>query len=249
MPDVALGLADELVEQLGALDVEEVRLGFLGVLATDLGDLLGERVRHRLGDQRLAAPGRTVEQHTLGRPQRVLAEQILVQERQFDRVADLLDLPAEATDVVVVDVGNLFQHQVLDLGLGDPLERVAGFGIDQQRITGPQLARIGESGSAIVVVFGDLRTSGPASHTTRSSSAWPTTRARSPSSRISRSVPISPTGSKLPASTTVSASLRRTVWPCSSASASILGEQVSRILRPEVNTSTVSSSYTLSSTP
>ena len=47
----------------------------------------------------------------------------------------------------------------------------------------------------------------------RSSSACPTTSARCPSARISRSVRISPTDSKLPASTTVSASLRRTVWP------------------------------------
>ena len=62
-PDVPLGLADVLVEQLGALDVEEVGLPFLARLG---GDLLGERVGDRLGDQRLAAPGRAVEQHALG---------------------------------------------------------------------------------------------------------------------------------------------------------------------------------------
>ncbi|SHT54372.1 Uncharacterised protein [Mycobacteroides abscessus subsp. abscessus] len=60
---------------------------------------------------------------------------------------------------------------------------------------------------------------------------------------------ISPTDSKFPASTTVSASLRRTVWPRRSSLVSMLGEQVTRILRPEVNTSTVSSVCTASSTP
>ena len=60
---------------------------------------------------------------------------------------------------------------------------------------------------------------------------------------------ISPTDSKWPASTTVSASLRRTVWPFFSDFTSMFGEQVRRILRPEVNTSTVSSSCVPSSTP
>ena len=44
-------------------------------------------------DQRLAAPGRTVEQHALGRTEVVLAEQVGVQVRQLDRIADLVDLP------------------------------------------------------------------------------------------------------------------------------------------------------------
>ena len=64
-----------------------------------------------------------------------------MQERQLDGVADLLDLPAEATDVVVADVGNLFENQILDLGLRDALERVPGLRVDQQRVPGPQLAR------------------------------------------------------------------------------------------------------------
>ena len=225
-PDVPLGLADELVEQLRALDVEEVRLRLAGVVAAHLGHLLGQRVGHRLGDQRLAAAGRAVEQHALRRPQRVLAVELLVQERQLDGVADLLDLPGQAADVAVADVGHLFEDQVLDLGLGDALERVPGLGVDQQRVAGPQLAR------PIVLVerLGDLRraglrraTSGSASHTMRSSSAWPTTSARWPSARISRSVLISPTDSKLPASTTVSASLRRTVWPFLSDLTSMFG--------------------------
>ena len=55
-PDLALGLPHVLVEQLGALDVEEVAAD-VGV-AGHLGHLLGQRVGHRLGDERLAAPGR-----------------------------------------------------------------------------------------------------------------------------------------------------------------------------------------------
>ena len=64
-----------------------------------------------------------------------------MQERQLDSVADLLDLPREATDVVVADVGDLLEHEVLDLGLRDPLERVAGLGVHEQRVAGTQPAR------------------------------------------------------------------------------------------------------------
>ena len=138
---MTLRLADELVQQLGAFDVEEVGLGLARVVAADLGHLLGQRVGDSLGDQRLPATGRAVEQHAFGRAQRVLAVELLVQERQLDGVADLLDLPAQPTDVVVGDVGNLFEHQVLDLGLGDALEGVTRFGVHQQRVTGTQLAR------------------------------------------------------------------------------------------------------------
>ncbi|CFE48104.1 Uncharacterised protein [Mycobacterium tuberculosis] len=60
---------------------------------------------------------------------------------------------------------------------------------------------------------------------------------------------ISPTASNVPASTTVRASLSRTVCPFFSDAASIFGEHVRRILRPDVNTSTVSSSCVASRTP
>ena len=164
-PDVPLGLADELVQQLGALDVEEVGLGLTRVFAADLGHLLGQRVGNSLGNQRLSATGRAVEQHAFGRTQRVLAVEILVQERQLDRVADLLDLPAQAADVVVGDVGNLFEHQVLDLGLGDALEGVPGLGVDQQRVAGTQPARPGvvveRVGVAVRQILGDQRLGQP----------------------------------------------------------------------------------------
>ena len=130
-PDVALGLADELVQQFGALDVEEVGLRLTGVLSAHLGHLLGQRVGDRLGDQRLAATGRAVEQHTLRRTQRVLPIEILVQERQFDRIADLLDLSGQAADIAVVNVRHLLQNEVLHLGLGNALEGITRLGVDQ----------------------------------------------------------------------------------------------------------------------
>lgn len=249
-PDVALGLADELVQQLRALDVEEVRLGLARVVAADLGHLLGQRVRHRLGDQRLTAAGRTVEQHPFGRTQRILPVELLVQEGQLHGVADLLDLAGQAADVQVADVGHLFQHQVLDLGLGDALERVAGLGVDQQRVAGPQLAGPGVvvEGVRMTVrqVLGDQRLGEP-------DDAFlvgvPDHERPVPVGQSSRSVEISPTDSKVPASTTVSASLRRTVWPLRSNATSMFGEHVRRILRPDVNTSTVSSSCVPSRTP
>jgi hypothetical protein len=50
----------------------------------------------------------------------VLHEQVGVQVGQLDGVADRLDLAGQAADVGVVDVRDLFEDQVLDLGLGDP---------------------------------------------------------------------------------------------------------------------------------
>ena len=139
---MTLGLTDELVQQFGALDVQEVGLGLLRVVATGQRDLLRQRVGDGLGDERLATTGRTVEQHALRRPQLVVAEQILVQERQLDGVADLLDLSAETTDVLVPDIGHLFEDEVLDLGLGHPLEGESGFGVDEQRVARTQLAAL-----------------------------------------------------------------------------------------------------------
>ena len=113
LADLALGLADVLVEQLGALHVQEVAACV--VAAGALGDLLGERLRDGLRDQRLAAPGGSVEQDALRRLQLVLVEQLRVQERQLDGVADRLDLALEAADVLVADVGDLLEDELLDL--------------------------------------------------------------------------------------------------------------------------------------
>src|SRR5690606_34554415 len=103
--DLPLGLADVLVEQLRALDVEEEALA--GGLPGHLGHLLGERVRDGLGDERLSASGGPVEQDALRRTQFVLAEQVRVEVRQLDRVPDGLDLVAETADLLVSDVGDL----------------------------------------------------------------------------------------------------------------------------------------------
>ena len=56
------------------------------------------------------------------------ANSVLVQERQLDRVGDLLDLVVEAADVGVGDVGHLLEHQLLDLGPGQLLEQQARSG-------------------------------------------------------------------------------------------------------------------------
>ena len=91
--------------------------------------------------------------------------------------------------------------------------------------------------------------SGSASRTTRSSSAWEMTRARSPSASTSLSMTTSPTFSKPWAMTTLSASFRTTSWPGRSSLSSTFGDTFTRILRPPVNTSAVSSSHALRKIP
>ena len=80
----------------------------------------------------LPQPGRAVQQDALGRRQLVLDEQVAVQERQLDRVGDRLDLSVEAADVLVGDVGHLFEDELLDLGARQLLEQQAGAGVHQQ---------------------------------------------------------------------------------------------------------------------
>src|SRR3954447_17996183 len=150
-PDVPLGLADVLVEQLRSLDVEEV--GPTLALAA-LRDLLGQRVGDRLRDQRLATPRRAVEQDALRRLELVLEEQLLVQERQLDGITDLLDLVAEAADVGVADVRHLFEDELLDLALRDALVGPAGPGVDEQRVARAQGLvddRVGKHDDALFV--------------------------------------------------------------------------------------------------
>ncbi len=135
-PDLPFGLADVLVEQLRALDVEEVALGVRSPLL--LRDALGQAVGDRLGDHGLAAAWGAVQQDALGRAQLVLDEQVGVQERQLHGVLDRLDLRSEAADVGVGDVRHLLQHQLLDLGPLQLLQGVPGPGFDHQVVTGPQ---------------------------------------------------------------------------------------------------------------
>ena len=121
--DLALGLADVLVEELGALDVEEVGAGrrVAGLLATRCASEFATALAISV----LPQPGRAVEQDALRRLQLVLVEQVGVEVRQLDRVLDLLDLVVEAADVVVGDVGDLFEHELLDLGPREPLDEQA----------------------------------------------------------------------------------------------------------------------------
>ncbi len=72
----------------------------------------------------------------------MLGEQVRVEEGQLDRVADGLDLRAQPADVGVVDVRDLLQHEVLDLGLGHPLVGEAGPGVDGQGV--PDAHRLAE---------------------------------------------------------------------------------------------------------
>lgn len=132
--DLPLGLADVLVQELGTLDVEEEALA--RGLSGHLGDLLGQRVGDGLGDERLAASRRPVEQDALGRPQFVLLKQIGIEVRELDRVADGLDLAAETTDLLVADVRDLFEDEFLDLTLGNDLVDISGARFEQQGVAG-----------------------------------------------------------------------------------------------------------------
>ncbi len=74
-------LAVELVDDLRTVDREEVGLGL---------------VRDGAGDERLAAARRAVEQDALGRVDPQPLEDLGVPQRQFDDLADALQLPASA---------------------------------------------------------------------------------------------------------------------------------------------------------
>ena len=88
----------------------------------------------------------------------MLDEELGVQVGQLDGVADRLDLAEEAADVAVVDVRDLFEDELLDLGLRDLLVDVAGAGVEQQRVAGPDLLgaqRLREAYDALLVGVGD----------------------------------------------------------------------------------------------
>src|SRR5205809_741188 len=151
LTDLALGLADVLVKELGALDVEEVALDLLAAL---LGDLLGEVVGDGLGDHGLAAAGRAVEQHALGRRELVLLVIVGVEVGQLDGVFDGLDLVGEAADVVVADVRHFLEGEVLDIALRELLEEVPRLGVHQDVVAGLEplrAERIGDDADLLLV--------------------------------------------------------------------------------------------------
>src|SRR5438128_9608054 len=144
LADLALGLTDVLVEELGALDVEEEPLDLLAAL---LGDLLGEVVGDGLGDHDLAAAGRTVKEHALGWGQLVLLVVVGVKVRQLHGVLDGFDLVTEPADIVVADVRDFFEAEIFNLALRQPLQQVSALRVEQEMIAGlePQGAqRLGD---------------------------------------------------------------------------------------------------------
>ena len=122
-PNLTLGLTHVLVEQLGALDVEEVAAHLFVLIVGPLRlDLLGQRVCDRLRNHGLATTWGAVQENALWRRKFVFKEQVTVQERQFDGIGDGFDLRPQATNVVVANVGDVFEHQVFDLGARKFLE-------------------------------------------------------------------------------------------------------------------------------
>ena len=199
------------------------------VVARLLGDALRERVRDRLGDERLAATRRAVQQDALRRLQLVLVEQVGVQVRQLDRVLDLLDLVVEAADVGVGDVGDLFEDELLDLG-------------PRERSTSRPERRVHRAGGRRRAA--SRRSARRRARTTRSSSARPTISARVPSSSSSLKTTTSP-GDLGPAG---EHDVQRLVEHDLLAALELVdrrarGGSATRILRPAVKMSTVPSSF------
>ena len=86
LPQVGFALAVELVDDLRPVDGEEAGLRLVGDGA---------------GQQGLAAARRTVEQHALGRVDPQAIEDFRVFQRQLDDLADAVQLPLQAADVLV----------------------------------------------------------------------------------------------------------------------------------------------------
>ena len=84
----------------------------------------------------------------------MLVEQLRVEERQLDRVADQVDLALEAADVLVADVGDLLQDELLDLFAREQLGDHDRPRVEQRGVAGPQ-ARVqelsGHVGDVLVV--------------------------------------------------------------------------------------------------
>lgn len=66
----------------------------------------------------------------------MLLEQVRVEVGELDRVADRFDLVAQAADLLVADVRDLFEDEFFDLALGHDLVDVAGAGFEEQGVAG-----------------------------------------------------------------------------------------------------------------
>ena len=69
----------------------------------------------------------------------MLGKQIAMQERQFNGVSNGLNLRIQPSDVVIRDIWNLFEQQMLNLGLGQTLEQQAATHIEAQQVTSAQV--------------------------------------------------------------------------------------------------------------
>src|SRR5262249_58297459 len=98
LADLALRLADILVEELRPLDIEEVPVDFLPAL---FRELLGQAVRYGLGDHRLAASGRAIEEDALRGPQLVLPVVLGIEVRELHGVFDGLNLRRQTAHVAI----------------------------------------------------------------------------------------------------------------------------------------------------
>ena len=132
--NLALRLTDELIEQLGALNVQEIAASSRTRVQRSCTSRQG--VRHSLSNHGLTVTGRTVQQNTLGRRQVVALKNLGVQVRQLHRVANLLNLRAQATNLLIGDVRDLFQNQLLRTGGGNLRGQHAGAGVERDRVTG-----------------------------------------------------------------------------------------------------------------
>ena len=116
---LALGFTHPHVQDFGAFDVQEK----FGAIHAGLGfDLLPKIVRRGLAEQRFAATGRAVQQKTFRH--RVLEpfEQVAMDKRQFDRVADGLHRLLLAADVRPGQLGHRLQGTFDALAHADDFE-------------------------------------------------------------------------------------------------------------------------------
>jgi len=124
---------DYLLEELGALDVEEEALD---LLAAFFGDFLGEVCfGDGLAIMVFAAAGGAVESTPLGGGACALVV-VGIEVGQLDGVLDGLDLVAEAADVLVAMSGTSSRVKVFDFALGELSKEVAGLGVEEQVIAG-----------------------------------------------------------------------------------------------------------------
>jgi hypothetical protein len=122
--------------------------------------------------------------------------------------------------------GHLFEDQVLDLGLGDPLVDEARTGVEQQGVADPDRLSVKAFSHPADALFVGVR------HHEHPVVAQ----------ELLEHHDLAPTRSKPQVATTFRASLSMTSRPADSSPGSTDGETATRILRPLVRMSTVASS-------